>query len=332
MRLYTFIGIFSLLPNRLDFLQNHLIETASHSTGSLLIWDTGEYSVLPYRQKSDPQSSSSEDLDRSEQIDVEHVVPESQKLHDAFRQGKIRLRLHGTRLPHDYTIGLRLSKDDHCTTVQPGPPRRRRRKLDPKMIRQNTQQTSSSESENDASTSSSEPPIVLKKENLTSFRRTASPPLKAPGKSIPAQSSPGRPRVPEEAKDDSSGDIESLTRADNGLNTAKNATTTHSEDESETIRLTNAYPGAINTISSIHQRRWFLSLDRHNSGFMPQRDKRIGQKVWVRRSASDGFEKFHVLGREVERSVVTGRLAAEILEDESVIGFVPRGGWRGVME
>lgn len=32
----------------LSLLKNHLIETASASTGSLLIWDTGEYEMLPY--------------------------------------------------------------------------------------------------------------------------------------------------------------------------------------------------------------------------------------------------------------------------------------------
>jgi hypothetical protein len=46
----------------------------------------------------------------------------------------------------------------------------------------------------------------------------------------------------------------------------------------------------------------------------------------------EGFERFHVLGMEVERSVVTGRLAGEILADEGVDGFVPRRGWRGVVE
>ena len=38
------------------------------------------------------------------------------------------------------------------------------------------------------------------------------------------------------------------------------------------------------------------------------------------------------MGREVERSVVTGRLASEILEDEGVEGYVPRGLWRPVVE
>jgi len=40
----------------------------------------------------------------------------------------------------------------------------------------------------------------------------------------------------------------------------------------------------------------------------------------------DGFERFHVLGRKVEMSVVTGRFATEIIRDEGVEGFVPRGG------
>ena len=110
----------------------------------------------------------------------------------------------------------------------------------------------------------------------------------------------------------------------------------HSEDEieSETIRLTNAYPGAANTISSIYQRRWFLTLDRHNCGFVPEQDKGTGQKLWVRKlkadGTRDGFEKFHVLGREVERSIVTGRLAGEILRDEGIEGFLPRASWIAV--
>jgi hypothetical protein len=46
----------------------------------------------------------------------------------------------------------------------------------------------------------------------------------------------------------------------------------------------------------------------------------------------DGFERFHVLGREVERSVVTERLVREVLADEGIEGFVPSGGWRGVVK
>lgn len=45
-----------------------------------------------------------------------------------------------------------------------------------------------------------------------------------------------------------------------------------------------------------------------------------------------GSEPFYVRGPEVERSVVTGRLGREVLEDEGVEGFIPRRGWRAVLE
>ena len=45
-----------------------------------------------------------------------------------------------------------------------------------------------------------------------------------------------------------------------------------------------------------------------------------------------GFDPFIVEGREVERSVVTGRLAANVLRNEGVEGFVERKGWKGVVE
>lgn len=45
-----------------------------------------------------------------------------------------------------------------------------------------------------------------------------------------------------------------------------------------------------------------------------------------------GFEPFYVRGPEIERSVVTGRLRREVLEDEGVQGFIPRQGWRAVLE
>lgn len=45
-----------------------------------------------------------------------------------------------------------------------------------------------------------------------------------------------------------------------------------------------------------------------------------------------GFESFHVLGREVETSVVTGRTAADIARDEGLEGYKPRGGWKAVVE
>ena len=36
-----------------------------------------------------------------------------------------------------------------------------------------------------------------------------------------------------------------------------------------------------------------------------------------------------MLGRDVERSVVTGRTAGQVMRDEGVEGFVGRRGWKG---
>ncbi|KAF7513825.1 hypothetical protein GJ744_007876 [Endocarpon pusillum] len=332
---------------RVHNLWNHLIETASHSTGSMLIWDTGEYSILPYRESKQAPKSSSEESDHSGPINSQHGLSESQKLHDAFQQGRIRIRLHGTRLPHNYTVSLRLSKDDY-RSEQPGPPWWQRKKLSPGPARRETQQTSSSESESDPSTSSSAPFTVLNKDQLTSFRRTASPSLKnhhtTAGHISPSDhssTSRKRPTKPTFLHTNHPSEPNSVNKVSNitGAHSEnENENKDEDEDELETTRLTNTYPGgATNTISSIHQRRWFLTLDRHNSGFVHQLNKATGHKRWVRRwsvddDTRDGFERFHVLGREVERSVVTGRLARDILRDEGVEGFVPRGGWRGVVE
>lgn len=99
-----------------------------------------------------------------------------------------------------------------------------------------------------------------------------------------------------------------------------------SDNEDDIIRANNAYTGATNTIGSIHQRHWFLSLDRKNSGF---RKARSGpdEGRWI-----DGWDPFYVLGRDHERSVVTGRLADDVMEDEGVKKFVGRKMWRPITE
>jgi hypothetical protein len=104
------------------------------------------------------------------------------------------------------------------------------------------------------------------------------------------------------------------------------ANASEDEDESSTIRENNAYTGATNTIGSVHQRHWFISLDKVNSGFR----KKGGE--WVPDGPGTGFEGFYVRGAEVERSIVTGRLCAEVMEDEGVEGFKGRGKWRPVLE
>ncbi|EKG15428.1 hypothetical protein MPH_07352 [Macrophomina phaseolina MS6] len=104
------------------------------------------------------------------------------------------------------------------------------------------------------------------------------------------------------------------------------------------IREENAYTGATNSIGSVHQRRWHLSLDKANSGFVKVRTG-DGRGVWRRRrrdggddDSPAGFEAFFVGGVEVERSVVTGRLSEEIMADEGVQGFVARKMWRPVLD
>ena len=111
------------------------------------------------------------------------------------------------------------------------------------------------------------------------------------------------------------------------------------EQEDEEVRRTNAYQGATNSIGSIHQRRWYLSMDRHSSGFRPLAQqngtKGGGRREWVRRRENDqlvGFDPFFVMGRDVETSVVTGRTADEVMNDEGVEQFIGRKGWLAVME
>ena len=106
------------------------------------------------------------------------------------------------------------------------------------------------------------------------------------------------------------------------------------EQEDETVRKENAYPGATNSIGSIHQRKWFISFDRASSGFEPQKDA-FGKRIWVRKCEDGkltGSDRFFVQGRDVETSVVTGRTAAEVMSDEGVEEYVGRKGWRAVME
>lgn len=112
------------------------------------------------------------------------------------------------------------------------------------------------------------------------------------------------------------------------------------ELEDEDVRRTNAYTGATNSIGSVHQRRWYLSLDRVACGFVKRR--KAGKVVWEPDDpnnaakvgeSSDGrlTFPFYVRGAEAERSVVTGRLGADVLRDEGVEGYVGRKGWRPVL-
>jgi hypothetical protein len=252
------------IETRVHNYWNHLIESASYKTGSLLIWDTGTYSVLPRIKKGKngiPSPQTTDDEGDEEEV-AEKVSngggekPENEKLISAFQTRYIRLRLHGTRLPKNYTIILRLPSNE--IVKRPTARRKSSRK---------TQTTRIVVQNSDGEVEDEETPV--------------------------------------EAKE-----------ADENLDT--------DTDEDTQTRTTNAYPGSTNTIGSIHQRHWFLQLDRQNSGFVL--DKSGGGKgAWV-----GGFEPFLARGRDYERSVVTGRLAREVESDEGVEGFVGRGGWTGI--
>jgi len=103
---------------------------------------------------------------------------------------------------------------------------------------------------------------------------------------------------------------------------AATALASDGEEEIESIRANNAYPGSTNSIGSIHQRHWFLTLDRKNSGLRKRPSGR-----W-----EGAWQPFFVLGREEERSVVTGRLADDVMSDEGVERFIGRKMWRPIVE
>ncbi|GAM43171.1 hypothetical protein TCE0_047f17761 [Talaromyces pinophilus] len=278
---------------RVHCLWNHLIETASRNTGSMIIWDTGEYEVLPYYAAENPpetDDSASDISNISAGMAINHQRPsESEKLKEAFQNRKIRLRLHGTRLPKDYTISLRLStEDDDAARARPITQKRRRRRTNADFMKKTrTPSTSPSPSPDE----SHDQPL-----NAVSFNGD---------------------NYDEDAIHGGHSASDSKSELDTGART----------------RLTNAYPGAVNSIGSIHQRRWFITLDRTNSGFV--RDGK--SKIWKRKppSSSDqdtlGFEPFYVRGPEFERSVVTGRTGNDVLVDENVEGFTPRRGWKPVL-
>jgi hypothetical protein len=243
------------IETRVHTLWNNLIESASHATGSLLIWDTGEYEVLP-RKTARHRGKITDDEISDAETESYDTRSENEKLIDAFKTKYIRLRLHGTRLPKDYTITVRLPSANDVVKFSK-PMRRKRTKY--------------------------------------------------------------KPRLDDTGTDPEDEDTDDLVNAEVGL-------ASDDEDENATIRANNAYTGAENTIGSIHQRHWLISLDRANSGFVKDGDR------WVRKSANTRFETFYVRGAEVETSVVTGRTSAEVMADEGVDGFVARKRWNAILE
>ncbi|KAI0474862.1 DNA polymerase ligase-domain-containing protein [Xylaria cf. heliscus] len=313
---------------RIHCLWNHLIETASHATGSLLIWDTGTYTVLPTERKNsrdDSQSSTDEDSSSPQ-------LTEQQKLHEAFTARKIRLQLHGARLPSPYVLNLRLTREEDAAgrARSTRVPKTRRRRGAPAAVSGRITRSGGKgkKAVEPATSSDSEPEYV----------------------STPTQ---GKRHS---GNDEDNADIVHAL-VEEVKDSEKNISATERELrelEDEEVRRTNAYPGATNSINSIHQRRWYLSLDREASGFAKRR--REGRTVWESIDANSGglgktessknkkkpdqdsadtsrlAYPFYVRGVEHERSVVTGRLGSEVLKDEGVVGYVGRKGWQAILK
>ena len=264
------------IETRVHNLWNNLIESASHASGSLLIWDTGEYQVLPRTRRvaeTDDEMSGGAVSDSDTVVNAAPQLEQNTKLIQSFKDRYIRLRLNGTRLPWHYTISMRLplANDRAEQSGKPGSTRRRASGWTPRRV----EQRDTTDSEDGAKPQS---------------------------------------------------------RRDLGHNNEEElATASDVEvDESANIRATNAYPGATNDIGSVHQRQWFMMLDKQNSGFVSTASG--GRKSWVRSSGGGGFEPFFVRGAEVERSIVTGRLSEDIMADEGVKGFRARKMWVPVLE
>ncbi|KAL7943260.1 DNA polymerase ligase domain-containing protein [Trichoderma barbatum] len=288
---------------RIHCLWNHLVETASPETGSLLIWDTGTYSILPRPSKHQPAPSHDPSSPPASHLSSPSPSPSSPQtaqslLHAAFQNRKIRLRLHGAKLPDPYVINLRLTKSEDAAGRSRGlqtrraAGRRRGRTTRVQPQERETSPSSASSSNNDACDDDND----LDKEGPIDKAHTEAP------------------------------DAASLN-----------------EQQDAQVRLTNAYHGASNTIGSIHQRRWYLSLDRRACGFTEKR--RRGRSLWEPPPATESPSTaddplssqprlsfpFYVRGPQFEQSVVTGRRGEDVLRDEGVTTFVPRKGWTPVM-
>lgn len=290
---------------RVHCLWNHLVETAGLHTGSLLVWDTGSYEVLPPRpSKYAPVDSQEGDDSDNDEVERWGKLSQQEKLVAAFSSRKIRLRLNGSRLPRGYAVNLRLTKDEDAAgrakAARPvGTRKRRGRKVAPKKAPE-----TSSDGEDDSG------------------------PYGRPGRDGGAAG--------EEYNDGSAAaskkDVEGISEMERELR----------ELEDAEVRRTNAYPGAVNSIGSVHQRKWFLSLDREECGFV--RTRKDGRVWWERQETADGDGEgsnpeqgrlqwpFYVRGPDHERSIVTGRLGAEVLKDEGVVGYVGRKGWRPILK
>lgn len=71
-----------------------MIETASSKTGSFIIWDTGEYEVLPYYQEQFPSETDHSTSQVSDDHDAKETISHSAKLREAFQHVCVSCKLH----------------------------------------------------------------------------------------------------------------------------------------------------------------------------------------------------------------------------------------------
>ncbi|KAK5258504.1 hypothetical protein LTR40_007777, partial [Exophiala xenobiotica] len=120
-----------------------------------------------------PQSNNDSNTDSDSEPESPSVVEsEPAKLHRAFQARKIKLRLHGTRLPKNYTLNLRLTHENN-RLVQPEPPAfKRRKRSQPSTATRRQTHAESSDSE-PGSNSSSGPsrPSTHDQSSQSSFRK-----------------------------------------------------------------------------------------------------------------------------------------------------------------
>ncbi|KAK8165218.1 DNA polymerase ligase-domain-containing protein [Phyllosticta citrichinensis] len=291
------------LETRVHCLWSHLIETASNATGSLLIWDTGEYEVLDRTSpmagdKTDSSTSSNDPEDMRAEATSR---PQNERLIDAFQKSRITLRLHGTRLPPNYTINMWLPSANRAPRAKSNPATRPIRRRRSKHISRHHNST----------------------------RASASAPLPLSTDSDPDPSDSDFP---------SGGALGDREDAEE-----KKSADDDNDDEAAAIRAANAYTGATNSIGSVHSRQWYVSMNKQLCGTashlaVPSPSSSSSTPAPLskgRERRDDGREiaaaAFFVRGPAVERSVVTGRLAADVIADEGVAGFVPRSGWRAIV-
>jgi hypothetical protein len=295
---------------RVHTLESHATEGASRDGGALLVWDVGTYKILERRSKHAPAQGSSEE---DEDGDSNDNGSSSKQKAPPTEQRRLAAAFANRK------IRLRL---DGARLPRPYVVNLRLTKAEDASGR-----AKSRWSADRASASKAMP------RRTRAGRATRAP---TPGSSFESRGGEG---------EDTSPCPDSQTEAVLGLEGAQQ----DGVEVEEEIRRTNAYPGASNTIGSVHQRRWYLSLDRAASGFVARSHKALqanrSKTVWdpvdgksvSNADIDDGREHrmswpFYARGPEHDRSLITDRLAADVFRNDNVEGFVRRKGWEPVLK